>query len=455
MRFTVSVSPADGTSHESAAVLVEGPDAKVELYLDFTTLLRSVRNPSDLAQDFLLVAATVYALDKLVLRSQAPDCWTRRLDVVIPVANTAVWNSISGTANECLSYLSGDQWTVNFIKRSSSLIRRRRRQRQARIRPRFARGAAACLFSGGLDSLIGAIDWLEAHPGESLALVGHHDPGIGGALSDQKSLLQGIEASYSGRLSATLVGIGHGGKGPEITLRSRSLLFIALGLVIADHLGDGTPLLIPENGTIALNVPLTPSRRGSCSTRTAHPFFLDLLRKWLSGIGLDHPLENLLIDKTKGEAVSKCLNRPLLEAVFRNSVSCAKRGHTSTWINKSANGCGRCMPCIYRRAALHASGLDDEIYGRDVCKGEVVWADPNSEAADDFGACLSFLLRNPSRMDIAKMLIANGHLSPFNAMTHAGTVQRAMDEVRKLISDNGTAAVKHAAGLRGSARRAN
>src|SRR5690606_10145225 len=101
----------------------------------------------------------------------------------------------------------------------------------------------------------------------------------------------------------------------EITMRSRSLLFIALGISVAAHLGDGTPLLIPENGTIALNVPLTPARRGSCSTRTAHPHYLALLQKWLGSIGLNHPLKNPLAEKTKGEAVTECLDSVLLKKV--------------------------------------------------------------------------------------------------------------------------------------------
>lgn len=448
MQITVSVSPTVVTSKECSEIsLISHDGLKSALYLDFTELLQRVRIPPDNAQDFLLVAATIYALDKLISRSKALDYWTRDFDVTIPVIDPEMWNCCSSVINRCLSFLSGDSWNLQFTTRSSPLIRRKRRKRRAHIRPRFATGTTTCLFSGGLDSLIGAINWLESHPDEALTLVGHHDPGIGGPLSDQEKLFSAIEKTYKGRLSPVFVGVGHKERGPEITMRSRSLLFIALGIFVAEHLGEGTPLLIPENGTIALNVPLTPSRRGSCSTRTAHPFYLDLLQKWLTGIGLNHSLENPLIEKTKGEVVADCLNRPLLETVFRNSVSCAKRGHTSTWINRSANGCGRCMPCIYRRAALNVAGLDDEIYGVDVCRDEVDWTDPNSEAADDLRACLSFVLRNPSQINIAKMLLANGDLSPLDVVKHAGTVQRAMEEIRQLITAKGTRELIQSSGL--------
>jgi hypothetical protein len=455
MPLTVSISSGRAAPHESASItLADSNGLSSSLYMDFTTMLRSVRTISDASQDFLLVASTAYALDKLVPRSTAPDGWTRAFEVCIPVTNHKDWKKIAGTANECLSFLSGDNWKLEFVERDLPLVRRRRRQRRSRIRPMFAAGKTVCLFSGGLDSLVGAIDWLEQNDSESLTLVGHHDPAIGGPLSDQKSLRDGIAGAYSGRLRTMFVGVGHSDRGPEITMRSRSILFIALGLVVADYLGEGVPLLIPENGTIALNVPLTPSRRGSCSTRTAHPYYLELLRKWLIGIGLDHPLENPLVGKTKGEMILLCLNRQVLDGICRDSVSCAKRGHKRTWINKRANGCGRCMPCIYRRAAMHAAGIDDETYGVDVCQGEVDWTNPASDAADDLRACLSFLSRNPARIEIAKMLMASGRLAPLDAIEHAGTVQRAMDEIRNLLTAKGTSALKQAAGL-GGRRNAN
>ena len=230
-------------------------------------------------------------------------------------------------------------------------------------------------------------------------------------------------------------------------MRSRSLLFIALGISVAAHLGDGTPLLIPENGTIALNVPLTPARRGSCSTRTAHPHYLALLQKWLLSIGLNHPLQNPLAGKTKGEAVTECLDASLLAKVATESTSCAKPGHTRWWVRRNADACGQCMPCIYRRAALHKAGLDNEVYGNDICTGEVKVTDPKSEAADDLRACLSFLSKKYSSEAIAKMLIASAPLPPLEVLDHARTVKRAMDEIRQLLRDKATRDIQKMAGL--------
>lgn len=454
MQVSVDISPTKVTAHEGAVVSLMSNGSKLsELYFDFSTLLKMVRQPTDPSLDFLLVASTVYAIDKLIPRSTARDGWQRSFAVTVPVKNSTVWSANTDTICRCLCFLSGDNWRMSFTERSRSIVRKKRLKR--RVRRNYVRGEAASLFSGGLDSLIGAIDRLEGVPGESICFVGHHDPAISGVQKDQEQLLKVLEAAFPKRFRSVLVGIGHLGKGEEMTMRSRSLLFVALGLVVADHLGASTPLFLPENGTIAVNVPLTPSRRGSCSTRTAHPHYLSLLQQWIDNIGLCHPIGNPLLGKTKGEAVVQCKNQSVLKKTALLSTSCAKPGHKRWWVRRDASACGCCMPCIYRRASLHTLGLDTESYGYDICADEIDVADPNSEVADDLRACLSFLRRNHSIADVAKMLISNGPLPPLEVLSHADTVCRAMDEIRKLFRDRGSPSLKRMAGLHQRGSRAN
>lgn len=455
MEFDVTISPTEVAPKECAKITLASQDGFAsQLYIDFTTLLRRVRPPGETALDFLLVGAIVYALDKLVPRTLAGDYWSRCLAVTIPVREPDKWNALTPIVNDCLSFLSGDEWQVSFRQSERSPARLKRRKRRQRMRIPLAHGNAVCLFSGGLDSLVGAIDWLETHPAESLVAVGHHDPSMAGPLSDQTNLLRMIREPYRSRLCSVLIGVGQSPSGSEITMRSRSLVFVALGIAAAHSIGENTPLLIPENGTMALNTPLTPSRRGSCSTRTAHPYYLKRLQQWLDGLGLNHRLENPLSGKTKGEVAAQCANPSLLQAVATKSVSCAKRGHTVTWKNRTAKGCGRCMPCIYRRAALHKIQLDQELYGVDICQGDVDLSDRDSDAADDFRACVSFLTRNPSRNEIARMLVASGPLDPTDILKHADTVLRAMDEIRELLKAKGTPKIGRLAGLVGRRDRA-
>lgn len=274
-----------------------------------------------------------------------------------------------------------------------------------------------------------------------------------GPYGDQRRLLDELRPRFPRRILSVLAQVGQDPPGTETTFRSRSLLFIALGLYAASALGD-VPLLIPENGTIALNAPLTPSRRGSCSTRTAHPFYLKTLGSVLHKVGLKNEVLNPLRLKTKGEVVSQCLDREFLSRTAPLSVSCAKRGHRKTWENRSAQGCGRCMPCIYRRAALHAVALDVEAYGVDVCSGAIDLDATDQDVPNDFRACLSFLRLNLDRDAMASHLMASGRLRLEDLPAYSGVVARAMDEIRSLLADKAVGSIKRRAGLPSRGRNA-
>ncbi|MBI1830514.1 MAG: hypothetical protein HYR84_03575 [Planctomycetes bacterium] len=451
MNATVAIQPKETTREGIAPVELLRDDGERLCHLDVQySKLAPLCQPNARATDFLLLAAGVYALDKLVLRETAVDSWTREFSLMLPVSDVAAWVSVKRDLDACLSYLSGDIWNVGFVAQDSTPIRplrRRRRRRRPLIPP--PSGDAVCLFSGGLDSLIGAIDWLESHAQQTLLLTGHHDGQIAGPYADQRALLDKVRIAYPGRIHPILARVGHTGESAEtteISLRSRSLVFVALGVFAASALGPNVSLIIPENGTIALNVPLTPSRRGSCSTRTAHAHYLAMLGSVLSRVGLVNAISNPLETKTKGQAVAQCLNRDLLNNTARLSVSCAKRGHKIHWTHRDANGCGRCMPCIYRRAALHTVGWDDERYGDDICQGEVNLQD-NSEKPNDLRACFSFLTQNPSLGEISARLIASGSLDVRRLPCYAAMVQRTMEEIRTLLRDKAIGNIKRLARL--------
>lgn len=435
------------TTKEGFAVvrLVGEPSVRLcELDVQYSELA-SIPEPPATALDLLLLAAAVYATDKIVLRQSAEDCWTREIALSIPVSAPDVWTAIQGELGACISFLTGDRWTFAFSQRDTALVRSRPRTRTLSL-PAL-RPSAISLFSGGLDSLVGVIDWIETHRPKPLLAVGHHDGQIAGPFSDQRTLLPYLTQSYPRRVGKVLVRVGHSGAGKETTLRSRSLLFIALGIYAASAFGSDVPLFIPENGTIALNVPLTASRRGSCSTRTAHPHYLQQLHSILDKLGITNQITNPFITKTKGEVVAGCANPSLLAEIAPYSVSCAKRGHKRTWIRRQANGCGQCMPCIYRRAALHHAGLDLELYGRDICRGEVDLTDRSKSGPNDLRACLSFLKRNLSTDEIGRLLIANGSLDISKLHDYGDVVRRAMDEIRCLLRDKGTSDIKRLAGV--------
>jgi 7-cyano-7-deazaguanine synthase in queuosine biosynthesis len=293
---------------------------------------------------FLLAALGVWAGDKLLPRKSAPDAWTREIVLHLPV--TPPWLKLTPPLGQILNFLTGDHWSI--------------KPREAPVNLGFAgtwdhpwQPQAVALYSGGLDSLAGAIDQLEA--GCRLLLVSHHD--YGQLAGVQQTLAGALMAHYSPERVQHLNLRVQFPEAPELTLRSRSLLFLALGLTAASAFGPDMPLLIPENGWVSLNPPLTLNRLGPYSTRTTHPYFLGQLTRLWRDAGISHPLNNPYQGLTKGELLEQCRNRELLAKLGGQSSSCA-RPVASRWRRQAGGECGYCYPCLLRRAALHRLGWD-------------------------------------------------------------------------------------------------
>lgn len=293
---------------------------------------------------FLLAALGVWAGDKLFPRSSRPDAWTREIVLHLPAA--PAWARLFPQFARALNFLTGDNWTIEA--------------REAPLNLGFAgrwehprQPDAVALFSGGLDSLAGAIDLLA--DGRRLLLVSHHD--YGQLASIQQALAGSLIAHYGPDRVQHLNLRVQFPEAPELTLRSRSLLYLALGVTAAAAFGPDTPLLIPENGWVSLNPPLTLNRLGAYTTRTTHPWFLGQITRLWRAAGIEHPLSNPYLGLTKGGLLAHCRHPELLQKLARGTSSCA-RPVASRWRRGPKGECGYCYPCLIRRAALHRLGQD-------------------------------------------------------------------------------------------------
>jgi len=121
--------------------------------------------PSEVAVDLLHVAAIVYTADLRIWRGyNSEDAWSREISIHAPVADVALWNAAAPKLTDLLRFLTGDAWTVNFRSKVPAP-----EPTIGKLPESMPQGV--CLFSGGLDSFVGAIDLLAS--GQRLALVGH------------------------------------------------------------------------------------------------------------------------------------------------------------------------------------------------------------------------------------------------------------------------------------------
>lgn len=145
----------------------------------------------------------------------------------------------------------------------------------------------------------------------------------------------------------------------EPSSRSRSLLFLALGLAAAQR--SGQPLLIPENGFASLNPPLGPERRGSLSTHTTHPRFLAELQEVLTKVGAHGIIQNPFQALTKGQMFAQVAEEIGANEASKYLSATNSCSHTDARYSGVAPGssCGVCFGCLVRRASFHAASIID------------------------------------------------------------------------------------------------
>lgn len=290
--------------------------------------------------DLLRICLAVVAADHGVWRSSSQNSWTREIELEVPVEDPRLWDGHQKALEKMLKFLTGDIWALRFESSRGKLD-------QDKKEPRYLEGRAVALLSGGADSLVGALD-----------LSTKSEPWTAISQTSSDTSAQNLFATAAG--ATRHLQWTHGVHIPfedEGSQRARSMGFFAFGLVAAVSTeaykaGETVVLHASENGLISLNPALTPTRIGSASTRTTHPSFLGQFQELLDSLGIKVELLNDYQLMTKGEMYLACKRQDKLKELLGQSMSCGKSGR----INMH---CGRCVPCVIRRAAFHSSGIDD------------------------------------------------------------------------------------------------
>lgn len=368
-------------------------------------------------EDLFIIGLSVFALDKRISRSLFDDAWTREIEVSIPVLEKNKWDRTCDKWNELLSFLTGDIWKIEFRSTSAEYGFHKNANRS-----KIDISGCDCvsLFSGGLDSFCGAIKLLE--DGKSPVLVGHNEyPKL---RYIQEDMVKDFRSNYDSQ-SISFLSFTAGARAPkniegeplrkiENTSRGRSLLFLCAAISIAGIMGEDTPVYIPENGFIGLNISLTNSRKGSCSTRTTHPFFLEGLSEILGEVGIHNRIENFFAYKTKREIVNLIAETQSFKNNYMNTISCSHpcvARYNRTGSREYPVNCGFCYPCLIRKASLQ----DVEISEKNDVEDTISFINTESESAksSDLFAVLSSVHRYKGLSDkeLRRMIRGTGKLS--------------------------------------------
>ncbi|WP_020473429.1 hypothetical protein [Zavarzinella formosa] len=363
---------------EAVRLRIRGPGRNV--YLRIEDLQRSMyKDVPDSLLDLIDIAAYVYCADQVIPRfrtlasedkknAEIGSEWRRTLRFRIPVRQPARWRrrELLNELIATLTFLSDDTYESEFEQATDA----------QNLRGQIDFGTTAfdgiieevVMFSGGLDSLAGAIRESVIDRRRVLLVNHRSSPKLSNRhrrllfLLDQKA---GIHRPMHLPVRVNKAkDLTH-----DYTQRSRSFLFATLGMTIATMIGLRR-LRFYENGVVSLNLPLSPQVVGGRATRTTHPRTLAGFARLFSLLA-DAPfaVENPFLWKTKSD-VARLIADAGCGEMIGWSTSC-----THIWqISKDETHCGLCSQCVDRRFAVLSAGQRDhdpaDKYGADLIMGD-------------------------------------------------------------------------------------
>jgi 7-cyano-7-deazaguanine synthase in queuosine biosynthesis len=326
--------------------------------------------------DWLDLLAALYAADLACDRGAGDTEWGRRITLCVAVREPDHWQALLGDLEGLFADLTYDTMRVVLSVASSPEPAPRQRQDP------FPEVDCVALVSGGVDSLVGALELLDQ--GRQPLIVTHGSSGVtGGAQNAVTALLQSrqqdLEAvRFTARRASEMYF-----PGSENSQRSRTLLYMGVGALLARVL-EVDELFVNENGVMAVHVPMTEARIGSLSTRTATPGVLERMAELANrAFGGQLGVENLLVGMTKPEVVERGLALGA-DAVMPETVSCWK-------MSRQSQHCGYCAPCMIRRISCLLHGAADADYQLDVF-GDASTHDANEQVRDNLTHLIQFIV---------------------------------------------------------------
>ena len=338
---------------------LSGKEGKGNITLRIEDVHRKMFQPVPvLFNDLLEIATYVYSADQVIRRGADDvdtfgDGWRRDLHFVVPVRDPDFWNSSRVREVLCstLGFLSDDEYQFDFVKLDQD------HPFQDYLgfddtQQMYRKPEQVVMFSGGLDSLAGAIDEVVNQKRRVLLVTHKATSKLNKRYQTLEQLLaEKADGNAPPRISVRV----HKTKelNHEYTQRSRSFLYVSIGATIAKMLGLNS-VRFYENGVISLNLPVCAQVVGGRATRTTHPRVMKGFQDIISLVaGESFTVENPYIWKTKADVV-KVITDAGCQDLIKHSMTC-----THTWeMTNQHTHCGGCSQCIDRRFAVLAANAD-------------------------------------------------------------------------------------------------
>lgn len=333
----------------------EGRNKNVNISLQ--KFVTSVYSTSKRVKDLLEIAGYIFAADRESSRgtpnSVEYQSWSRSFHFHIKVRDYRFWNNgeVQYLLSDLLCFTTGDKsYKFTFYKGADDFPADLFDNEKFELDTK--KGLSITLFSGGLDSLAGAIERLESTKDE-ICLVSHQS-GQPSVKQTQSKLFETLNKLYPNRCKHYKFhcGLSHT-KSIDETQRTRAFLFNSMAFAIANTYKQDR-IYVYENGITSLNFAKTQDMMNGRASRTTHPKTIRLLEKLFTKIAeKGYKIEHPYLFNTKTD-ILKIIKRYKKLKIIDSAVSCSATRNKPP----QKTHCGICSQCIDRRFAVYSSELE-------------------------------------------------------------------------------------------------
>lgn len=327
----------------------------VEILL--TKFAKNVYKIGDRQKDLLEMAGYIFAADRKTYRGFPKALeyhnWSRKFHFHFFVRDIEFWNKdeVKKLLSDALCFMTGDiEYEFTFYKAEPDFPADFFDNENFEIEGKEA--LSIVLFSGGIDSLAGALEKIRA-TNDEICLVSHQS-GVPSVKTTQRILYDELNRAYPNRCKHYKFHCGLAKKkAKDETQRTRPFLYCSMAFAIASTY-DQDNINVYENGITSINLGETQDLMNGRASRTTHPKTIGLLEKLFTEISekkfkINHPF----LFKTKTDVVEILKKNDGLK-LLDSSVSCSRTFQKP----QGTTHCGRCTQCVDRRFAVYANEVE-------------------------------------------------------------------------------------------------
>lgn len=280
-------------------------------------------------KDLLEIAGYVYAADRMTKRGQPIQLeyhgWSRKFHFYIKVRDYKFWQkkSVSESLCKLLTYTTGDlSYEFTFVEGGKD-VGQSNLFDNPNINLDKKENTVIALFSGGLDSLAGALELLNKTE-DNLILVSHHSNNFA-VTAIQESIYNLLSNDFPGRMQRFHFTCSLSGeRAVEETQRSRIFLYTSIAYSLMTLAKEKT-IHVFENGMTSINFPKRQDMMNARSSRTTHPQTIFLLENFFNSISTEKiKVKQPFFAITKAEVVEKIRQYGKLK-YLNSTITCTKR----------------------------------------------------------------------------------------------------------------------------------